>query len=90
MSDLEYQRELSPDQLREALSLLDSTAGAKKLQFGDLNPAGEVDPGAHQVSASLAAQDLLSADGPVHRTKHLNLIVFWGLGIAAAACATRV
>jgi hypothetical protein len=27
MSDLEFQRELSPNQLREALLLLDSTAG---------------------------------------------------------------
>lgn len=88
MSDLEYQRELSPDQLREALSLLDSTAGAKKPQFGDLDPAEEVDPGAHQASASLASQDQLSVDGPAHRTKHLNLIVFWGLGIAAAATLT--
>jgi hypothetical protein len=90
MSDLEYQRELSPDQLREALSLLDSTAGVKmpKPQFGDLNPAEEVDPGAHQANTTLAAQDQRTADGPAHRTKHFNLIVFWGVGIAAAATLT--
>ena len=90
MSDLEYQRELSPDQLREALSLLDSAAGVKvpKPQFSDLNPTEEVAPRAHQASTTLAAQDPLSADGPAHRTKHLNLIVFWGLGIAAAATLT--
>jgi hypothetical protein len=46
MSDLEFQRELSPDQLREALSLLDGTAGAQNQNslVGDLNPAEEVDP----------------------------------------------
>jgi hypothetical protein len=37
MSDLEFQRELSPDQLREALSLLDRAAGVKpqNLLVGD-------------------------------------------------------
>src|SRR5258707_1097132 len=41
MSDLEFQRELSPDQLREALSLLERAAGVKpqNLQVGDLSSA---------------------------------------------------
>lgn len=90
MSDLEYQRELSPDQLREALSLLDRTAGIKipNPQFADLSPAEEVDPGAHHTGTTLAAEDQLSADGSAHRTKHPNLIVLWGLGIVAAATLT--
>jgi len=34
MSDLEFQRELSPEQIREALSLLDSMAGAQNQNVG--------------------------------------------------------
>ena len=43
MSDLEFQRELSPEQIREALSLLDSTTGAQNqnLRIGDLSPGEE-------------------------------------------------
>src|SRR5215470_3444636 len=55
MSDLEFQRELSPDQLREALSLLDCAAGVKpqNSQVGDLSPA-EGDPGADEPCATMA------------------------------------
>jgi hypothetical protein len=93
MSDVEFQRELSPDQLREALSLLDSTAGMKigNLQVGDLNPGEEVDLGADQASTTTAMQGRLpAAEDSQHRTKHLNLAVvaFGGLGIAAATALT--
>jgi len=46
MSDLEFQRELSPEQMREALSLLDRTAGAQdqNLRIENLSPAEEVNP----------------------------------------------
>jgi len=58
MSDLEFKRELSPDQLRDALSLLDRAAGAKpeNLQVGDLSSAEGGDPGADQASTTMAAQ----------------------------------
>jgi hypothetical protein len=89
MSDLEFQRELSSDQLREALSLLDRAAGMKpeNLQVGDLSSA-EGDPGADEACATMATQDRLPAvEDLQQRTKHLNLVdvTFWGLGIAAAA-----
>jgi hypothetical protein len=59
VSDLEFQRELSPEQIREALSLLDSTAGAQgqDLRIGDLSPAEEVNPEPHQSSTTMATQD---------------------------------
>jgi hypothetical protein len=93
MSDLEFQRELSPDQLREALSLLDRTAGMKpqNLQVGDLSSAEEGDPGADEACATMVTQDRIPAvEDHQQRTKHLNLVVvaFCGLGIAAAATAT--
>ena len=92
MSDLEFQRELSPDQLREALSLLDR-AGIKpqNLQVGDLSSAEEGDPGADEACATMAAQDRLPAvEDLQQRTKHLNLVfvTLCGLGIAAAATLT--
>ena len=45
MSDLEFQRELSPEQIREALSLLDSKTGAQNhnLRVEDQSPPEEVD-----------------------------------------------
>ena len=89
MSDLEFQRELSPDQLREALSLLDRAAGMKpqKLQVGDLSSAEEGDPGADEACATMARQDRLPAvEDFQQRTKRLNLVVvtFCGLGDADA------
>jgi len=89
MSELEFQRELSPDQIREALSLLDSTAGVQvqNVEVGDSGPAEKVDPGADQASTTTAPQDRLpAAEDPQQRTKHLNLVIvaFCGLGIAAA------
>src|SRR5437899_11815731 len=92
MSDLEFQRELSPDQLREALSLLDR-AGIKpqNLQGGDLRSAEEGDPGADEACATMAPRDLLPAvEDRQQRTKHQNLVfvTFCGLGIAAAATLT--
>jgi hypothetical protein len=93
MSDLEFQRELNPDQLREALSLLDSTTGVKiqNLRVGDLSPAEEVDPGVDQASATRATQDQLAAvEDPQQYRKHRNLVVvaLCGLGITAAATLT--
>ena len=93
MSDLEFQRELSPDQLREALSLLDRAAGMKpqNLQVGDLSSAEEGDPGADEACATMATQDRLPAvEDLQQRTKHLNLVfvTLCGLGIAAAATLT--
>ena len=90
MSDLEFKRELSPDQLREALSLLDRAAGAKpeNLQVGDLSSAEGGDPGADQVSTTMATQgQLLTIEDLQQRAKHLNLVAaaFFGLAIAATA-----
>jgi len=90
MSDLEFKRELSPDQLREALSLLDGAAGAKpqNLQVGDLSSAEEGDPGADQASTTMTTQGRLPAIEDVKQpTKHLNLVAaaFCSLVIAATA-----
>jgi len=90
MSDLEFKRELSPDQMREALSLLDRAAGAKpeNLQVGDLSSAEGGDPGADQASTTMAAQGQLPAiEDLQQRAKHLNLVAaaFFGLAIAATA-----
>ena len=90
MSDLEFKRELSPDQLRDALSLLDRAAGAKpeNLQVGDLSSAEGGDPGADQASTTMAAQGQLPAiEDLQQRAKHLNLVAaaFFGLAIAATA-----
>jgi hypothetical protein len=92
MRDLEFQRALSPDQMREALSLLDSTARAKlrNVQVGDSSPAEEVSCGADQASTATATPNRLPAAEDPHRgRKHLNLVLaFYGLGIAAAAALT--
>jgi hypothetical protein len=90
MSDLEFKRELSPDQMREALSLLDRAAGvkARNLQVGDLSSAEEGDPGADQASTTMATQGRLPAiEDLQQRTKHPNLVAaaFCGLGIATMA-----
>src|ERR1700739_4020876 len=90
MSDLEFQRALSPDQMREALSLLDG-AGRPKLrnvQVGGSSPAEEVASGTDQgASTTTAAPNPVPAAENAHqRRKHLNLVfAFYGLGIAAAA-----
>jgi hypothetical protein len=88
MSDLEFQRELSPEQIREALSLLDSRAGAQNqnLRVGDLNPDAELDHDPNQPSSTMAAQDHTpAAEDLRQRRKHGNLAVaFYGVGIAAA------
>ena len=88
MSDLEFQRELTPEQIREALSLLDSTAGAQNqnLQIGDLSPAEEVNLEPDQSITTTAAQDRPPAtEDPQQRKKHLNVAVaFFGISIAAA------
>ena len=92
MSDLEFQRELSREQMREALSLLDGGARAKtpNMRVGDLNPAEEVNPGNNQASTTVAMQDRLGAiEDPQQRRKYLNLAVgCYGLGVAAAAAVT--
>jgi hypothetical protein len=88
LSDLEFQRELSPEQMREALSLLDSTAGAQNqtVQIEDLPPAEEVNPEPDQSSTTMPGQDRPpAAEDPQQRKEHLNLAVaFFGIGIAAA------
>ena len=88
MSDLEFQRELSPEQMREALSLLDSTAGTQNqtVQIEDLRPAEEVNPEPDQSSTTMPTQDRpAAAEDPQQRRKHLKLAVaFFGIGIAAA------
>jgi hypothetical protein len=92
MSDLEFQRTLSPDQMREALSLLDGAGRAKlrDVQDGDLSPAEEVGSGADQASTTTATPNRLPAAEDAHqRRKHLNpVLTFYGLGIAAAAALT--
>src|SRR5215510_14973466 len=95
MSDLEFQRELSPDQLREALSLLDRAAGVKpqNLQVGDLCSAEAGDPGTDQASTTMATPERPSAVEYLQQPPkplNLNLVVlaFCGLGLAAAATLT--
>jgi len=87
MSELEFQRALNPDQMREALSLLDGAARAKfrNVQVGDSNPAEEVRPGSDHASTTTATPNrLLAAEDAYQRRKRLNLVlVFYGLGIAA-------
>jgi len=63
MSDLEFQRALSPDQMREALSLLDGTARAKRrnVQVGDSNPVEDVGSGVDQAGATIASPNRLPA-----------------------------
>src|SRR5215472_16046194 len=90
MSDLEFQRQLSPDQQREALSLLERAAGAKpqNLQVGDLSSAEGGDPGADRTSTTMATRRRLPAiEDLQQRTKHLNPVAaaFCGLGIAATS-----
>src|SRR5438270_13015927 len=92
MSDLEFQRALSPDQMREALSLLDGAGRAKlrNVQAGDLSPAKEVGSGADQASTTTATPNRLPAAEDAHqRRKHLNPVLgFYVFGIAAAAVLT--
>jgi len=89
MSEPEFQRELSPEQIREALSLLDSMAGAQNqnLRIGDLSPAEEVNLEPDQSITTTAAQDRPPAtEDPQQRKKHLNVAVaFFCIGIAAAS-----
>jgi hypothetical protein len=88
LSDLEFQRELSPEQMREALSLLDSTAGAQNqtVQIEDLRPADEVNPEPDQSSTTMPTQDQPPAvEDPQPHRKYLNsAVAFFGIGIAAA------
>jgi hypothetical protein len=87
MSDLEFQRELNPEQMREALSLLDGIAGAQNqnLRIEDLPPAKDLNPEPDCSTAIMATQDRPpAAEGPLRRKKHLNLVVAC-LGVAIAA-----
>ena len=70
MSDLEFQHELSPEQIREALSLLDSRAGAQNqnLPVEDLNPAEELHPKPEPSSAAIAQQDCTPAPEELEAT----------------------
>jgi hypothetical protein len=87
MSDLEFQRELSPEQIREALSLLDSTAGAQNQHFptDDVRPAEEISPEPDQPSTTMAMQDWPpAAEDPKQRKKYLSLAaVYFGIAITA-------
>jgi len=88
MSDLEFQHELSPEQMREALSLLDSTARAQNqtVKIEDLRPPEEVNPEPDHSTATIPAQDRpRAAEDPQQRRKHLNsAVAFFGIGIAVA------
>jgi hypothetical protein len=88
MSEPKFQRELSPEQIREALSLLDGMAGAQNqnLRIGDLRPAEEVEPEPDDSSTTTATQDWSpAAEDPLQRKKHLNsAVALLGIGIAAA------
>jgi hypothetical protein len=87
LSDLEFQRELSPEQMREALSLLDSTAGTQNqtVQIEDLRPAEEFNPEPDQSSTTMPTQDRPpAAEDPQQSKKHLKVAVgFFSIGIAA-------
>jgi hypothetical protein len=95
MGDLEFRRELSPEQMREALSLLENVARAQNqnLRIGDLNRVEEVDPKPYQASTTPAVQDRFpAAEGLQQCKKHLSLgkkhlnsaVALVGIGIAAA------
>lgn len=91
MSDLEFQRALSPDQMREALSLLDNALRAQpeQLQVEELRQTEVVDPEAEQASTATATPTGLPAGEDAQRKKHLSpVVVFYALGIAAAAALT--
>ena len=87
MSDLEFQRELSPEQIREALSLLDGAVGAQSQmgQIEDLRPAEEINPEPDQSSTTPTQDQPPAAEDPRQRTKHLrSAAAFFGIGIVAA------
>ena len=92
MSDLEFRRALSPDQMREALSLVDGAARAKRrnVQAGGSNSVEDVGSGVDQASATIASPNRLpAAEDAQQRNKQLNLVLaFYGLGFAAAAALT--
>jgi hypothetical protein len=91
MSELEFQRELSPEQIREALSLLDSAAEAQNqhLPIGDSHPAEDINPEPDPCNATMATQDRLPlAEDPQQHKKHLKLAVaLFGIAMAAAGAA---
>jgi hypothetical protein len=103
LSDLEFQRKLSPEQMREALSLLDSTTGTQNqtVQIEDLRPAEEVNPEPDRSSTTMPTQDRPpAAEDPQQRGKHLNLAVaflvlalrpsaLWRSGHGGKACLHR-
>ena len=87
LSDLEFQRELSPEQIREALSLLDGAVGAQSQmgQIEDLRPAEEINPEPDQSSTTPTQDQPPAAEDPRQRTKHLrSAAAFFGIGIVAA------
>jgi hypothetical protein len=89
MSDLEFRRALSPDQMREALSLLDGAARAKRPneQVGDSNSVADVGSGVDQGGTTIASPNRLpAAEDARQRNKQLSpVLAFYGLGFAAAA-----
>jgi hypothetical protein len=86
VSDLEFRRELTPHQIREALSLLDSTVGGhdEKFRIGASSPADEVNPKPPQSSTTATQDSPPAAEDPQQGKTHLKLAaVFFGIGIAA-------
>ena len=85
MSDLEFQRQLSPDQIDEAFSLLDNAGRApnRNLQVEDSSPV-------HQEYLRADQEDRRpSPEDPQPRKKHLHLILAGcGLAIAVAGALT--
>jgi hypothetical protein len=92
MGDVEFQRGLNPEQMREAIFLLDHGADARNqsLQGGDLSPAEEVIPETVQSSATTATQNRQpAAEDPQQYKRHLSSAIgFYGLGIAAVGALT--
>jgi hypothetical protein len=78
--------------MREALSLLNSTAGTQNqtVQIEYLRAAEEDNPEPAQSSTTMPTQDRPpAAEEPQQRWKHLNLAVaFFGISIAAAGALT--
>jgi hypothetical protein len=82
LSDLEFQRELRPEQMREALSLLDNTAGTQNqtVQIEDLRPAEEVNPEPDQSSTTMPTQGSASCGrrpAAAAEASELSCRLFW-------------
>jgi hypothetical protein len=92
MSDLEFQRALSPDQIREALSLLDGAARAKRpnVQVEHSNSVEDIGSGVDEAGTTIPSPNRLpAAEDARQSNKPLSpVLAFYGLGLAAAAALT--